>query len=221
MTQSQRNRVARLEGHIRVLAKRAAELKTDDGSDEDGYLHPRYFDMALSHAVNLAYLIKFGDPKIGEPLSEAWKRTGYQGEYGPFLDFRDAKRVCDDIRASVFPGLPGANLKEKLDLIFGTAPAWLIWFAGGESSAFMLDLKLPPDFLDAVNFDRPSWRPCLPTGAFEPRLRPEHEKPDSQLEEYYLRMAGPMDSRTTRRQRRLSTPQPSPPARLPVHWPDA
>jgi hypothetical protein len=63
--------------------------------------------------------------------------------------------VSDDLRSTVFPGLPGTSLKEKLDLIFESAPAWLIWFAHAEMAAYMLDPKLPRDSLSVVKFARP------------------------------------------------------------------
>jgi hypothetical protein len=222
MSQSQRARIARLESRVRhYAAERTAAFHSDSGLDEDGYLDSQLFERLISHAVILAYLIKFGEPKIGERLSEAWKRTGYQGTEDPFV-YQGSMIVCDDLRSTVFPGLPGRNLKEKLNLIFETAPAWLIWFTQAEETAFMLDLKLPPDFLDAVKFARsPGPWPKLPPYAFEPQLRGEDMKSSSPLERYYLRMAGLMDTRVSRRQRGRQVNRAALPHRDPVRWPDA
>jgi hypothetical protein len=221
MSQSQRARIARLESRVRHYAtERTAASHSNGGLDEDGYLDSESFEMLISHAVILAYLIKFGEPKIGERLSEAWKRTGYQGTDDPFV-YPGSKIVCDDLRSTVFPSLPGRNLREKLDLIFETAPAWLIWFTQAEETAFMLDLKLPLDFLDAVKFARPDTWPRLPSYAFEPRLRGEDVRPSSPLERYYLRLAGLMETRASRRQRGRQFNRVSLPHRDPVRWPDA
>jgi hypothetical protein len=220
MSQSQRARITRLENRVATFAAaRVTASDTETGADEDGYLERDLFDYILVRAVNLAYLIKFGDPRIDEPLSQAWKRTGYRGEYDPFESF-GAVMVGNDLLSGVFPRLPGFKLKEKLSRIFETAPAWLIWFTHGETFAHMLDLKLPPDLLDVVRYARPAdW--SLPRGAFEMKLWPNDARPRSQLEDYYMRMAGLMHTRVSRRQSSHPCKQPSPPAQLPIRWPDA
>jgi hypothetical protein len=153
MNQSQRTRIARLERRVsRYLAERAEA--SDSDVDEDGFLVADRFNNCLSHAVNLAYLARFGDPKVGEPLSDAWKRTGHTGRYDPF-DRSGAQMVSKDLLSTVFPGLPGNGMKEKLDLIFETAPAWLIWFTHGDLIAILFGLKLPADLLNVVKFARP------------------------------------------------------------------
>jgi hypothetical protein len=232
MSQSQRTRIARLEGRVRLyLAEREQASDSEGDLDEDGYLNSDTFNALLRHAVNLAYLIRFGDPKIGEPLSEAWKRTGYNGKYHPF-EYIGAEMVCADLRSNVFPSLPGTSLKEKLDLIFESAPAWVIWFANGESTAYILGLKLPRDLLSVVKFARPRGRwPSLPSDAFEPRLWPESRLwPDPRLrgdqsshrrlEDYFMRQAGLLDTSTSRRQRARSRDM-EPPPPPPIRWPDA
>jgi hypothetical protein len=64
------------------------------------------FDSTIPRAINLTYLFPFGEPKIGEPLSEAWKRTRSTARYGPFDDF-GARMISNDLLSTVFPGLSG------------------------------------------------------------------------------------------------------------------
>jgi hypothetical protein len=222
MSQSQRTRIARLERRVsRYLAERAEASNND--VDEDGYLVPHRFNYCLTHAVNLAYLARFGDPKVGEPLSDAWKRTGYAGRYDPF-DRSGAEMVSKDLLSTVFPGLPGNGIKEKLDLIFETAPAWLIWFTHGDLIAILFDLKFPTDLLNVVKFARPRviTVPALPSGAFEYQPWPEGPKPSCPEEEYLMRKAGIWDNpNMSRRQRGRRSDIESPPRQPLIRWPDA
>jgi hypothetical protein len=226
MTQSQRTRIARLERRVRrYLAEQAEASNSDSRVDKDGYLNSDSFHNLLPHAVNLAYLSRFGNPKVGEPLKEAWKRTGYTGTYDPFNRF-GARMVSDDLRATVFADLPGANLKEKLDLIFETAPAWLMWFTQGDMLVATLDLKVPLDLLSVVKFARPRdvISPALPSGAFVYQPWPEGPSPTWWPEEEYLmRKAGLFENtNTSRRERaRRRDHEIRPPRHAPVRWPAA
>jgi hypothetical protein len=221
MSQSQRTRVARLEKRVaRYLAQEAASL--DSFQDADGYLDDFHFNLCADHAINLAYLIQFGDPKVGEPLSEAWKRTGYSGRCDPFT-YSGAGEVSRDIRSTVFPHLPGGTLKEKLDRIFESAPAWLIWFAYGDMAAAVLHLKLPPDLLSVVKFARPRECYCaqLPSGAFEYRPWPADWTPSDE-EAALMRKAGMFNTKMSRRERKRleRRAEEAPPFNPPVKWPD-
>jgi len=222
MSQSQRTRIARLERRVRRYVAERAKA-SDSHVDKDGYLDSETFGYYLPHAVNLAYIARFGDPKIGEPLREAWKRAGYTGRYDPFDRF-GAQMVSKDLLSTVFPGLPGDGMKEKLDLIFETAPAWLIWFTQGDMIAAMFGLKLPADFLSVVKFARPRdlTSPALPSGAFEYQPWPEGPKPMWPEEEYLMRKAGIWDNpNMSRRQRARRSDMESPPRQPPIRWPDA
>jgi hypothetical protein len=68
MSQSQRTRIAPLESRVRRylvernLVERTERFDADDDVDDDGYLDSYTFNFFLPHAVDLAFLIRFGDP---------------------------------------------------------------------------------------------------------------------------------------------------------------
>ena len=123
-------------------------------------------DYAFIHTANLSALILYGDPKIDEPLSVAWRRClesaewqkrrekfGGWDEYGrdtrdPFESFM--QRKLQNTSAEYFlPDLAGRDELGKFRLIFKKAPPWLLWFTYGDVNARILGIKLPD--LSAVN----------------------------------------------------------------------
>jgi hypothetical protein len=105
--------------------------------------------------ANLALLILYGDPRIGEPLSFAWRRCldspawkacrekhpdyiGRHGrdEEGPFSSW-GAGWIAQYFRKYFLPELPGVDETEKLNAVFAKAPAWLLWFTHGEIAGLM------------------------------------------------------------------------------------
>ncbi len=153
-------------------------------------------EKAFVTVANLALLILYGAPKIGEPLtcawqrclqSEAWKacrekplppRRGRRAidfdeeDDNPFDD-EGARSVAQYFRVCFLPELPGADETEKLNAVFAKAPAWLLWFTHGEVPVLSLGLKLP-DLSGMSRFGRPDdLRRYLPDGAFELRRLPE------------------------------------------------
>jgi hypothetical protein len=140
--------------------------------------------------ANLALLILYGDPRIGEPLTYAWRRCveskewkacrkkhpDYIGTYGrdeegPFTGWA-AKHIAQYFRKYLLPELPGADETEKLNAVFTEAPAWLLWFAHAEWPILGLGFKLP-DLSSMSRFARPDLSDCLPDGAFEWRRLPD------------------------------------------------
>jgi hypothetical protein len=139
-------------------------------------------------AAKLAFLILNGDPRIGEPLidasrrcleSSAWKacrekHPDYIGskrrDEGPIN-----RRVAQYLRKYFLPDLPGADETEKLNRVFASAPAWLLWFTHGDVIGALLGLKVP-DLSSMSRFARPemstSWG-RLPDGPFEWREFPD------------------------------------------------
>jgi hypothetical protein len=106
------------------------------------------------------------------------------------------------LRHAVISSFPGTDEKEKLGIVFASAPPWLIWFTFADYTAELLGLTLP-DISSVTglarskaNFDR--WH-GLPNDAFEPSpwangteneplartdlnlLRPAPHWPDSQM----------------------------------------
>jgi hypothetical protein len=182
MTRARFRQTARLErlaeAHLRP------KEKTNSRSEE------MVRDYAFTHTANLSALILYGDPKIEEPLSFAWKRClesaewqkrrekyGGWDEYGrdtrdPFETF-SATQIAKYFRKYFLPDLAGRDELEKFRLIFKKAPPWLLWFTYGDVNARILGIKLPD--LSAVNRyirdPRNFGNDHLPPGPFECRLR--------------------------------------------------
>jgi hypothetical protein len=152
-----------------------------------------------AHAAILAFLLRYGDPKMGEPLSDACQRFHDSSAWKECCErfpvsLLDRKKeysfepynrdrvftVGTPLRHAVISNFPGADEKEKLNAVFSTAPPWLIWFTFGDYTAKLLGLTLP-NLSDMIGFERSNfdiwWG--LPTGAFE--CRPWPYGPDLEL----------------------------------------
>jgi hypothetical protein len=99
MSQSQRSRIARLEKQVSLQLAENASIANQRVQEEDDLY---YFKLIIPHAINLVYLIKFGAPEVGEPLTESWKRTGYEGSDDPF-NISGAESISFHLLAHVFP----------------------------------------------------------------------------------------------------------------------
>jgi hypothetical protein len=143
-------------------------------------------DEALVMIASLAFLLLYGEPAIGEPLSRAWERSlasralkadrathSDLGEVDPF-DEQGARSIARYFRAHVLPGLPGTDEREKLNRVLAKAPPWLLWFTHAELPILLLGLKLP-DLSSMCRFDRPKLlrHHQLPDGAFAWSQLPE------------------------------------------------
>jgi hypothetical protein len=124
MSGSRLRQVARLEKRAVPYIKRMQEKREKSAAS----LRERAFVIV----ANLALLILFGDPRMGEPLSCAWQRClesrtwkacrekhpNYIGQYGyeeasPF-DRWQAGLIAQYFRKYFLPELPGADETEKL-----------------------------------------------------------------------------------------------------------
>jgi hypothetical protein len=183
MTRARFRQTARLE--------RLAEAYLRPREEADSRFEEFVRNCAFIHTANLSALILYGDPKIDEPLSFAWRRClesaewqkrrekyGGWDEYGrddcgdPFVSF-GATRIAKYFRQHFLPGLPGADEVEKFSSIFKKAPPWLLWFTYGDLNARILGIKLP-DLSTVQRFVRDPrnfGNDKLPTGPFECRLR--------------------------------------------------
>ena len=150
---------------------------------------------AANHAAVLAFLIRYGNPRIDEPLSDACERCGQSAAW---------KDCCDEFKSLLLPGseyLPvqspgpfqphsmdsvdiigavlrhviispysGADEKQKLEAAFASAPPWLLWFTFADYTAKLLNLAIP-DLSNVTGFMRSKanfdlwWG--VPSGAFE------------------------------------------------------
>lgn len=144
--------------------------------------------------ANLAFLILCGDPRIGEPLvhacrrclvSSAWKacrekHPDYIGrqrrDEGPLNS-----RVAQYFRKYLLPDLPGANETEKLNLVFASAPLWLLWFTHADVIGSVHGLEVI-DLSSKSRYARPPVSFMqLPDGPFEWR-----RLPDGAEDEFYV-----------------------------------
>jgi hypothetical protein len=139
-------------------------------------------------AANLALLLLYGDPKIGEPLTDAWQRCLQSDAwkelrarhpdplraYGFFeatpFDEAGAKVLADYFRQYILPTLPGADDTEKLNAVFAKAPRWLLWFTHADVMGHIIGLHVP-DFSRKSRYERPSIAARLPEESFEWRRR--------------------------------------------------
>jgi hypothetical protein len=150
---------------------------------------------AVAHATVLALLVRYGNPRLGEPLScaggrvaksEFWglfcqkfppDRTIYPDDFEYSFPFtRDRVTIIgDELRHVSIATFPGADEKEKLNLVLQSAPQWLLWFTFADYSAKLLGLSLP-DLSTVSGFERSKnifhgwWG--LPESAFECRPWP-------------------------------------------------
>jgi hypothetical protein len=139
----------------------------------------------FAKVAHLALLILYGEPKIGEPLTYAWRRCRESrvwkacrerhpdiDEESPFYE-QGARVVAQYFREYILPDLPGADEIEKLNAVLAKAPPWLLWFTNAETSIFCLGLKLP-DLSSVSRFARPEdLMDHLPDEAVELRPLPD------------------------------------------------
>ena len=180
MSRSRLRQVARLEQRALpyIEEKRREQEETE----------ARLRENATVRAARLAFLILYGDPRIGEPLIDASHRclespawTACREKHPDYIarHRRDEcplnRRVAEYLRKYFLPDLPGAHETEKLNLVFASAPAWLLWFTHGDVIGALLGLKVP-DLGSMSRFARPdisiSWR-RLPDEPFEWRKFPD------------------------------------------------
>jgi len=150
---------------------------------------------AVAHATVLALLVRYGNPRLGEPLScaggrvaksEFWglfcqkfppDRTIYPADFEHSFPFtRDQVLIIgDQLRHVTIATFPGADEKEKLNRVLRSAPPWLLWFTFADYSAKLLGLDLP-DLSPVTGFERSKsifhgwWG--LPPSAYECRPWP-------------------------------------------------
>jgi hypothetical protein len=184
MNQIRSRQIARLE-------KRALpHIKQREGIDQQ-WQHICHG--AVAHATVLAFLIRYGNPQMDEPLSEACRRVAESEAWKACCEkFPEACRrydeypfepynrdrvflIGDPLRHVLMSSFPGADEKEKLNRVFKSAPPWLIWFTFADYTAKLLDLSLP-DLSNVSGFERSKkifhnwWG--LPESAFECRPWP-------------------------------------------------
>ena len=149
---------------------------------------------AAAHAAVLAFLIRYGKPKIDEPLSHACERCTRSPAWmdcckqfkfllpsrcythkSPSVKFEPHSRDRVDVigaalRHVLISEYSGADEKQKLEIAFASAPPWVLWFTLADYTAEVLNFTIPDlskvnGFMRSkANFDL-WWG--VPSGAFE------------------------------------------------------
>ena len=137
---------------------------------------------ARLHAIRVAAVALYGEPKMEEPLSVAHTRMQEKLD----KQFAAAAEECwirkhgakphPAVRSTfvpelMFDALPGADDNLKFERIFSKAPVWLLKFTGIEWDAKLLGFKLrklvgAPALGSEARRDRNRW-PCLPEGTID------------------------------------------------------
>ena len=162
MYQTRSRRIARLEKQASpyIAQKLAIEQRWQDVRQG-----------VVAHAAVLAFLIRYGKPRIEEPLSEACQRVSGSKTWKAFRDkfpswaagreppyrygrirpgrqfnpfSRDSVWILGEhLRHAVISSFPGVDEKAKLNAVFKAAPPWLLWFTFADYTAAVLGLELP------------------------------------------------------------------------------
>jgi hypothetical protein len=138
---------------------------------------------ARMHAIQVAAVVLYGEPKIEEPLGIAWSRVEEMltKKFGAAVDewwLREGEeelhpnlRVLFLYAPFMFNNCPGGNDNLKFERIFSEAPAWLLKFTAVEWDAKLLGFKLrklvgTPELGREARRDRDRW-PFLPKGTID------------------------------------------------------
>jgi hypothetical protein len=137
---------------------------------------------ARFHAMEVAAVVLYGEPKIAEPLSAAHSRMQEKLDK-QFAAAADECWLCQTgekanplirgvlCQKLMFDALPGADDNLKFERIFSKAPVWLLHFTGVEWDAKLLGFKLrklvgAPALGKEARLDRNRW-PQLPEGTID------------------------------------------------------
>jgi len=151
----------------------AVHAKRDEDLAPAGWAH--------FHAIEVAAVALYGDPKMEEPLRIARFRMEKKlkeefataakdwirergGDGNPLM----VDYLCQQL---MFNSLPGANDNLKFERIFSKAPVWLLKFTGVEWDAKLLGFKLrklvgAPELGSEARLERNQW-PFLPKGIID------------------------------------------------------
>ena len=138
---------------------------------------------ARMHAIQVAAVALYGEPKIEEPLRIAWSRVEEKltEKFGAAVDewwLREGReKLHPSLRVRflyapfMFNNRPWDNDNLKFERIFSEAPAWLLKFTAVEWDAKLLGFKLrklvgTPELGREARRDRDSW-PILPVGTID------------------------------------------------------
>jgi hypothetical protein len=157
---NQRRRLSKIDERLSAAVK---ERKRKDQEKLEALLFS-----AHHHATAAAAIVLAGQPKIDEPLIEAWNRAlkHYGVESKPWRGIKDQIEAEKLLRSKI---LEGKEQSARFSEIFAAAPVWFLQFTGLAWDARLLKFTLPDisrsrfDWGDAGYEDARSW-PRLPSG---------------------------------------------------------
>jgi hypothetical protein len=166
MDRRPRNRIRKIEQLVSAAKKERHEKrrKTYDAYRLDGRLH----------ATAVAAIVLAGDPKVDEPLVEAWTRA--LQHYGIGVNLDETARIKNQRAAArqLSPKIIGdAKQSTKFTEIFRTAPVWLLNFTNVFLDAAFLQFDLPREPCKAkwgtIGYEQLREWPLLPLGTMAGR----------------------------------------------------
>jgi hypothetical protein len=175
-----RHRIRKIEQLLSDLRKEREEKKKKD----DGM----YLRHARFHATAVAAIVLSGEPKIDEPLVEAWTRAlqhygisasqEYRMDLRYGMNLKPPTRIGDQVEAAekLFRVIIGREEEAaKFTEIFRTAPTWLLAFTGTFFDAAWLKFDLPHKPLRAkwgrAGLEESWGWPLLPLDGYDDRWR--------------------------------------------------
>jgi hypothetical protein len=151
----------RLQHRIGEIERRLSEIKLS--------LPPRLRSDARHHAIAVAAIVLSGQPRIDEPLRDAWARTLQHHGISVKNPWSWGDQVVAARQLSQIVMDGGADESAQFTQIFKTAPVWLLQFTGTAMDARLLKFQLPDistdlSWGDAGCEDARRW-PSLPLGS--------------------------------------------------------
>lgn len=176
----------RLEEKLQPDIRRAARRKAKE--------HFELY-MAAGHSAIIAFLTRYGAPRIEEPLWRACKRVENSEAWGEccqmfpvaseqigyrFRPYRNLLELLMPLRHGLIRFFPGRDERDKISRVFEIAPPWLLWFTYADHSARKLGVRLP-DLSSVTYFQRrkicsdeyPENKYIIPEGTVERRPWPD------------------------------------------------
>jgi hypothetical protein len=160
--------------HLEVLAHR----QFMDRQTRLAAINKMLRDAFFARLATVCLIIRYGAPRMKEPLAEAWQRsmTTLLSEFPGFaengcaspFDRESALLIARDFRTYVLPRLPGADDNDKVYRVLRDGPQWLLWHAHVDQNCRNLGIKVPR-VSSMRHFARDAWYFQLPKGPFELR----------------------------------------------------
>jgi hypothetical protein len=128
MQRRSRDRVGRVEELISVRLKKR------------GRGEPPAYHHVLHHATAVAAIVLSGEPRVDEPLAQAWARAVRHYDINKPPQGLDGTTAIQRLVPII---LAGQNAAPRFTEIFSTAPVWLLQFTGIAMDARLLKFQLP------------------------------------------------------------------------------